>query len=599
MQSHSGTLIPDGYDPQLYRIRHSAAHVLAQAVLERFPDAKPTIGPPIEDRFYYDFDMPQAPREEDLAWIEARMRQIAKGRHAFTVREVTADEARDLFRNNPYKLELIEEIAADPEAPLTVYQQDSFVDLCRGPHVPHTGYIKANALKLLTVAGAYWRGDAEKAQLTRIYGTAWRNRTELDAYLKRLELARARDHRRLGRQLELFTFSNSVGPGLPLWLPKGTILRDTLEAFLRREQLRRGYQLVKTPHVGRLELYRTSGHYPYYSDSQFPPMQVGEGEGEGYLLRPMNCPHHIEIYADRRRSYRELPVRLAEFGQVYRYEQTGELGGLTRVRGFTVDDAHIFCRHDQVKDEIADAVDLSLSVLGTLGFDDFRVQLSLRDPADTGKYAGEAAIWDDAEASMRAIAQEMDLDAQEALGEAAFYGPKMDFMVRDALGREWQLGTVQLDYNLPERFDLTYIGSDDLRHRPAMIHRAPFGSLERFIGVLIEHCGGAFPAWLAPEQVRLVPIADSHVAYARSVRDELQATGLRVHLDDRSEKVGYKIREAQLAKVPYMLVVGSREVEDKTVALRLRSGENRGAMSTEAFIRLATEEMPRGSLTPM
>ena len=572
---------------------------MAQAVLERFPDAKPTIGPPIEDRFYYDFDMPQAPREEDLDWIEARMRQIAKGRHAFTVREVTADEARDLFHDNPYKLELIEEIAAAPEAPLTVYQHDTFVDLCRGPHVPHTGYIKANALKLLTVAGAYWRGDAEKAQLTRIYGTAWRNRTELDAYLKRLELARARDHRRLGRQLELFTFSNSVGPGLPLWLPKGAILRDTLEAFLRREQLRRGYQLVITPHVGRIELYRTSGHYPYYSASQFPPMQVGEGEGEGYLLRPMNCPHHIEIYADRRRSYRELPVRLAEFGQVYRYEQTGELGGLTRVRGFTVDDAHIFCRHDQVKDEIADAVDLSLSVLGTLGFEDFRVQLSLRDPADTGKYAGEAAIWDEAEASMRAIAKEMNLDAQEALGEAAFYGPKMDFMVRDALGREWQLGTVQLDYNLPERFDLTYIGSDDRRHRPAMIHRAPFGSLERFIGVLIEHCGGAFPAWLAPEQVRLVPIAESHVAYARSVRDELQATGFRVHLDDRSEKVGYKIREAQLAKVPYMLVVGSREVEDKTVALRLRSGENRGAMSTEAFIRLATEEMPRGSLTPM
>ena len=596
MQRLSGTLIPVGYDPQLYRIRHSAAHVMAQAVLERFPDAKPTIGPPIEDRFYYDFDMPQPPREEDLAWIEARMRQIVKGRYAFVVREVTVDEARDLFRDNPYKLELIEEIAAETEAQLTVYQHDTFADLCRGPHVPHTGYIKANALKLLTVAGAYWRGDAEKPQLTRIYGTAWRNRTELDAYLKRLELVRARDHRRLGRQLELFTFSNSVGPGLPLWLPKGAILRDTLEAFLRREQLRRGYQPVMTPHVGRLELYRTSGHYPYYSDSQFPPMQVGEDEG--YLLRPMNCPHHIQIYADRRRSYRELPVRLAEFGQVYRYEQTGELGGLTRVRGFTVDDAHIFCRHDQVKDEIADAVDLALSVLGTLGFKDFHVQLSLRDPADTGKYAGEATIWNEAEASMRAVAQEMNLDAQEVLGEAAFYGPKMDFMVRDALGRKWQLGTVQLDYNLPERFDLTYVGSDDQRHRPAMIHRAPFGSLERFIGVLIEHCGGAFPAWLAPEQVRLMPIAESHAPYARSVRDELQAAGFRVHLDDRSEKVGFKIREAQLAKVPYMLVVGSREMEDQTVSLRLRNGENRGAMPTEAFIRLAAEEMPRGSLSP-
>ena len=483
--------IPEGYDPHLYRIRHSAAHVMAQAVLERFPEAKPTIGPPIEDRFYYDFDMPQVPREEDLAWIEARMREIVKGRYAFAVREVTPDEARILFRDNPYKLELIDEIAQDPSEHLTVYQQDTFVDLCRGPHVPHTGYIKANALKLLTIAGAYWRGDATRPQLTRIYATAWRNRTDLEAYLKRVELARARDHRRLGRQLELFTFSNRVGPGLPLWLPKGAILRETLVGFLKREQLKRGYLPVVTPHIGRLELYRTSGHYPYYSDSQFPAMNVGKDDG--YLLRPMNCPHHIQIYADRRRSYRELPIRLAEFGQVYRYEQTGELGGLTRARGFTVDDAHIFCRHDQVKAEIADAVDLALSVLGSLGFEDFRVQLSLRDPADTQKYTGDPAIWDEAEESIRAVARELALDAYEASGEAAFYGPKVDFMVRDGLGREWQLGTVQLDYNLPERFDLTYVGADDRRHRPAMIHRAPFGSLERFIGVLIEHCGGAFP----------------------------------------------------------------------------------------------------------
>ncbi len=587
---------PDNYDPQLYRIRHSTAHVLAQAVLEAFPQAKPTIGPPIEDRFYYDFAMPRAPREEELQAIEARMRKIIKGRHPFIRREVTADEARTLFRDNPYKLELIDEISADPEASITVYQQDTFVDLCRGPHVPHTGYIKANAVKLLTVAGAYWRGNADNAQLTRIYGTAWRNRTALDAYLKRLELARARDHRRLGKQLRLFTFSKRVGPGLPLWLPKGAILRETLVSFLKREQLQRGYQPVITPHIGRLDLYRTSGHYPYYSGSQFPAMMVGNEDG--YLLRPMNCPHHIQIYADRRRSYRELPVRLAEFGQVYRFEQTGELGGLTRVRGFTVDDAHIFCRHDQVKEEFGDAIDLALTVLRALGFEDFHVQLSLRDPADSKKYVGDPSLWDDAEEAIRSVVRQMGLQAREALGEAAFYGPKVDFMVRDALGRQWQLGTVQLDYNLPERFDLTYIGADDNRHRPAMIHRAPFGSLERFIGVLIEHCGGAFPSWLAPEQVRVLPIADAQISYATGVAARLKVAGLRVHVDERAEKVGYKIREAQLDKVPFMLVVGAREVEHETVSVRPRSGETLGAMPVEAFMKLVEEGLPSGGRKP-
>ena len=582
--------IPDNYDPQLYRIRHSAAHVLAQSVVEAFPDAKPTIGPPIEDRFYYDFDMPRAPREEELQAIEARMRSIIKGRHPFTVRTITVDEARTLFGNNPYKLELIDEISDRPNTPVTVYQHDTFVDLCRGPHVPHTGYIKANAVKLLTVAGAYWRGDAANSQLTRIYGTAWCNRADLEAYLKRLELARARDHRRLGKQLRLFTFSNSVGPGLPLWLPRGAILRETLVNFLKAEQLRRGYKPVVTPHIGRLELYRTSGHYPYYSDSQFPAMEVDVRDG--YLLRPMNCPHHIQIYADRRRSYRELPVRLAEFGQVYRFEQTGELGGLTRVRGFTVDDAHIFCRHDQVKGEIGDSIDLALTVLQALGFEDFHVQLSLRDPLDSEKYVGDPALWEDAEEAIRGVVCDMDLEAHEAFGEAAFYGPKVDFMVRDALGRQWQLGTVQLDYNLPDRFSLTYIGEDDKRHRPVMIHRAPFGSLERFIGVLIEHCGGAFPAWLAPEQIRLLPITDTQAPYANDVAERLKGEGLRVQVDDRSEKVGYKIREAQLAKIPFMLVVGAREMEQRRVAVRLRSGESLGALTLDAFIALVEDEMP-------
>ena len=586
--------VPEGYDPQLYKIRHSAAHIMAQAVLERFPGAKPTIGPPIEDRFYYDFDMERAPGEDDLAWIEERMREIARGRHPFLVEEVTPEEARLLFEDNPYKLELIDDLlGADGGAPkITVYRQDDFVDLCRGPHVPHTGYVKANGFKLLSVAGAYWRGDAARPQLTRIYGTAWKNRTQLDAYLERLELARARDHRRLGKQLELFTFSDKVGPGLPLWLPKGAMLRETLESFLKAEQLRRGYLPVITPHIGRLDLYRTSGHYPYYSESQFPAMTV---DSDGYLLRPMNCPHHIQIYADRRRSYRELPMRLAEFGHVYRYEQTGELGGLMRVRGFTVDDAHIFCRPDQVKEEIKDAIDLALNVLGALSFKDFSVQLSLRDPEVQEKYTGEARAWDEAEDAIRSVAREMNLEAREALGEAAFYGPKVDFMVRDALGRQWQLGTVQLDYNLPERFDLTYVGSDDKRHRPAMIHRAPLGSLERFIGVLIEHCGGAFPVWLSPEQARILTISEKQNAYALQALSQLRDAGLRADLDARSEKVGFKIREAQLQKVPYMLIVGDREVEQGAVAVRLRTGEDLGSMPVSAFVERAREAISRKS----
>lgn len=577
------TYIPEDYDPKLYKIRHSAAHIMAQAVLERFPEAKPTIGPPIEDRFYYDFEMSSPPHEEDLSWIEDRMRAIIKERHRFEIREVALDEARALFADNPYKIELIEELAAqDADTPLTVYQQGPFVDLCRGPHVPHTGYLKPNGIKLLSIAGAYWRGDAEKAQLIRIYGTAWKNRTQLQEYLDRLEQARARDHRVLGKKLELFMFSEEVGPGLPLWLPAGTTLRETLVSFLREEQLRRGYEPVSTPHIGHLDLYRTSGHYPYYSESQFPPMSAHGTDG--YLLKPMNCPHHILIYAHKRRSYRELPVRLAEFGQVYRYEQTGELGGLTRVRGFTVDDGHIFCRHDQVEEEVRDCVDLALQVLGALGFKDYSAQLSLRDPRNHEKYTGTVEAWDAAEDSMRKVVQEMNLDVHEELGEAAFYGPKIDFMVRDALGRQWQLGTVQLDYNLPERFDLWYTGADDERHRPAMIHRAPFGSLERFIGVLIEHCAGVFPLWLAPEQVRVMSISERFADYAGEVHARLRQEGLRTTLDVRSEKIGYKIREAELLKVPYMVVIGGREAETKTISVRARSGEDLGGMTLDSFL---------------
>ena len=583
------TYIPEDYDPKLYKIRHSAAHIMAQAVLERFPEAKPTIGPPIEDRFYYDFEMSSPPHEEDLSWIEDRMRTIIKERHRFEVREVALDEARMLFADNPYKIELIEELAAqDADTPLTVYQQASFVDLCRGPHVPHTGYLKPNGIKLLSIAGAYWRGDAEKPQLIRIYGTAWKNSTQLQEYLDRLEQARARDHRVLGKKLELFMFSEKVGPGLPLWLPAGTTLRETLVNFLREEQLRRGYEPVITPHIGHLDLYRTSGHYPYYSASQFPPMS-SHGM-DGYLLKPMNCPHHIQIYSHKRRSYRELPVKLAEFGQVYRYEQTGELGGLTRVRGFTVDDAHIFCRHDQVEEEIRDSVDLALQVLGALDFKDYSVQLSLRDPSNHDKYTGTVEVWEAAEDSMRKVVQEMNLDVHEEPGEAAFYGPKIDFMVRDALGRQWQLGTVQLDYNLPERFDLWYTGADDERHRPAMIHRAPFGSLERFIGVLIEHCAGIFPLWLTPEQVRVMSISERFADYAGGVHARLQQEGLRATLDVRSEKIGYKIREAQLMKLPYMLVLGAREVEHGTVSVRARSGKDLGGMTLGAFLELISEE---------
>lgn len=561
---------------------HSSAHLMAEALEALYPGVKFGIGPAIDNGFYYDVDLGDRKLTgEDLEKIEAKMRELAKQNNRYERRDVSKDDAIAFFteKEDPYKLELLEGLE---DGSITFYQQGDFVDLCRGPHIPSTKSIKA--VKLLNIAGAYWRGDEKRPQLTRIYGITFPKKKELDEYLELLELAKQRDHRKLGRELELFTFNNKVGPGLPMWLPKGAMLRETLVNFLKEEQLKRGYQPVVTPHIARLELFQTSGHYPYYKDSQFPPMFEDEEGKEGYLLKPMNCPHHTQLYADRPHSYRELPIRFAEFGTVYRYEQSGELGGLTRVRGFTQDDAHIFCRPDQVKDEFKNAIDLTLTVLGALDFADYKAQISLRDPNNKDKYVGGDAQWEAAQQAIREAAIEMGLTAVEEEGEAAFYGPKLDFMVKDALGREWQVGTVQLDYNLPERFDLTYIGEDNQKHRPAMIHRAPFGSLERFIGVLIEHCGGNFPVWLAPVQVTVLPISQDLNGHAEAIGQQLQAAGIRMEVDTRNEKIGYKIRGAEVQKIPYMLIIGRREAEEGTVAVRRHGQGDLGGMELPAFI---------------
>ena len=571
---------------------HSTAHLMAEALEALYPGVKFGIGPPIEQGFYYDVDLGDRKLStDDLEKIETKMVELARRDSAYERRPVSKQEALAYFEEkaDEYKLELIEELE---DGTITFYQQGDFIDLCRGPHIPSTGAIKYP--KLLNVAGAYWRGREDLPQLTRIYGVSFPKKSMLEEHLERLRLARERDHRKLGRELELFTFSARVGPGLPMWLPKGAVLRDILATFLKQEQVKRGYQPVVTPHIGRLELYRTSGHYPYYRDSQFPPMlEAGENgeQEEGFLLKPMNCPHHIEIYADKLHSYRDLPVRYAEFGTVYRYEQSGELGGLTRVRGFTQDDAHIFCTDEQVKDEFKNVIELTLKVLGALDFHDFKAQISLRDPDDKEKYQGDDAKWDRAEQAIREAASEVGLDAVEEIGEAAFYGPKLDFMVRDALGREWQLGTVQLDYNLPERFGLTYVGADDERHRPVMIHRAPFGSLERFIGVLIEHCGGNFPTWLAPVQVAVIPVGEDYYDYAESVAERLREGDLRVEVDRRNEKVGYKIRGAEVQKVPYMLICGQREKDDDTVSVRRHGAGEQDTVTVEEFARRLQAEI--------
>jgi threonyl-tRNA synthetase len=582
---------------ELYKIRHSAAHVMAEAVLELFPEASLAIGPPIEDGFYYDFDLGKAPSgkprtfsPEDLEAIEKRMKELLKQRARFEASSKTVAEAREFFADQPYKVELIDELAAgkvdengnpisEPVGKVGIFQHRNFVDLCRGPHIQHTGGIKANAVKLLRTSGAYWRGDEKRPQLQRIYGTAWHNRIELEEYLKRLEEAKARDHRRLGKELGLFHISPLVGSGLPLWLPKGTILRETLENFLRRAQVERGYLPVITPHIAKIELYITSGHYPYYKDSQYTPIDV---DGEKFLLRPMNCPHHIEIYKSEPRSYRDLPYRLAEFGTVYRYEQSGELTGLTRVRGFTVDDSHLFVTPEQLEEEFINVVRLIQHIFNAIGFEDFRARLGANDP-DSDKYAGAPEMWQKGINAIRNAADKLGLPYTFEPGEAAFYGPKLDFIFRDVLKREWQLGTVQVDFLLPERFDLEYTAEDGQKHRPVMIHRAPFGSMERFVGILIEHFNGAFPLWLAPVQAVLIPITDRHVAYAQETAAELRAAGIRVEVDSSNARMNAKIREAQLQKVPYMLVIGDKEVETRAVAVRTRNNEDRGALPVEAF----------------
>ncbi len=560
---------------------------MAEALEELYPGVKFGIGPPIENGFYYDVDL--GDRElsgDDLDTISQKMRELAKRNVAFERSDVSKSDAIKFFteKDDEYKLELIRDL---DDGTITFYEQGAFTDLCRGPHIPSTGRIKY--AKMLSIAGAYWRGDQKRKQLTRLYGISFPKKSQLDEYLERLELARQRDHRKLGRELKLFTFSPLVGAGLPLWLPKGAVLRETLINFMRSEQLKRGYQPVVTPHIARLELYRTSGHYPYYGESNFPPMLDETGE-DGYMLKPMNCPHHIEIYRSEAHSYRDLPIRYAEFGTVYRNEQSGEISGLTRVRGFTQDDAHIFCTEDQVKDEFKDVIDLTITVLNALDFNDFRAQMSFRDPDDHDKYQGDPEIWDRAEQSIREAVAETDLDAVEVKGEAAFYGPKLDFMVRDAIGREWQLGTVQLDYNLPERFDLTYVGQDNEKHVPVMIHRAPFGSLERFIGVLIEHCAGKFPTWLAPVQAAVLPISDNFNEYAESVASRLRERGFRVEVDDRNETIGYKIRSAESDKVPYMLIVGQKELESGSVSVRRRGSGEQGSETVDIFLeRLRSE----------
>ena len=583
-------------ESQLYRIRHSAAHVMAQAVLERFPDGKFTIGPPVENGFYYDFDLPRTLTPEDLEQIEKRMRQIVQGRHEFKKTVVSAEAAKEIFADQPYKLELIEGLEkggldeygnplhAKPE--ISIYRHDTFVDLCRGPHVENTKELKPDAFKLMSVAGAYWRGDEKNKMLQRIYGTAWEKGDDLKQYLWKLEEARKRDHRKLGKELDLFSVSDEVGPGLILWHPRGAMIRVLVEDFSRNAHLENGYEWVFSPHIGRAHLWETSGHLDFYKESMYSPMDI---EGEEYYAKPMNCPFHLEIFKSHLRSYRDLPRRYAEYGTVYRYERSGVLHGLTRVRGFTQDDAHIFCRPDQVEEEISRALEFSLYVLRSMGLTDFKAYLSTRPE----KYVGEPADWDMATEALRRAIEAHELPYEVDEGGGAFYGPKIDLKVLDALGREWQLSTVQFDFNLPERFNLEYIGEDGQPHRPYMVHRALLGSMERFFGVLIEHFGGAFPVWMAPVQVVVIPIADRHVEYAREVTQQLRARGMRVELDERSERMNAKIRDAQKQKVPYMLVLGDHEMNEKQVSVRVRDGSQQNNIPLEEFVSRVKDRILR------
>ncbi len=558
---------------------HTSSHLLAEALEALYPGIKFGIGPAIENGFYYDVDSPAPITEADLEKIEQKMQELARNKEELVRREVPKAEALKNFtaKGDPYKVELITDLE---DGTISFYTNGSFTDLCRGPHIPNTGYIKA--IKLTSVAGAYWRGNEKNKMLTRIYGIAFPKKSMLDEYLAMMEEAKKRDHRKLGKDLELFTFSQRVGQGLPLWLPKGAALRDRLEQFLRKIQKKYGYQQVITPHIGNKMLYVTSGHYAKYGKDSFQPIHTPQ-EGEEYMLKPMNCPHHCEIFKTFPRSYRDLPLRLAEFGTVYRYEQTGELHGLTRVRGFTQDDAHIFCAPDQIKDEFLKVMDIIFYIFNALHFDNFEAQISLRDPKNTQKYIGSDENWHLAETAIIEACEEKGLKARKELGEAAFYGPKLDFMVKDALGRRWQLGTIQVDYNLPERFQLEYTGADNQKHRPVMIHRAPFGSLERFVAVLLEHTAGKFPLWLSPDQAIILPISEKFNDYAYEVAKQLTAADVRVTVDDRNEKIGRKIRDNELRRIPYMLIVGEKEAENGEVSVRKQGEGDKGTMKIATF----------------
>ena len=567
---------------------HSSAHLLAQAIEQLYTGVSLTIGPAIEQGFYYDIDFKEhAISEKDFAAIEKRALEIAREKHEFKMRSVSKADALDFYKiqDNPFKVELIENLT---DGDITFCDHSNFTDLCRGGHLPNTGFIKA--FKLLSIAGAYWRGDENKPQLTRVYGISFPKQKELTQYLERIEEAKKRDHRKLGKELELFTFSPKVGQGLPLWLPKGAALRERLETFLKKAQKEAGYEMVVTPHIGQKELYVTSGHYAKYGEDSFQPIHTPK-EDEEFLLKPMNCPHHCEIYKHSPSSYKDLPKRFAEFGTVYRYEQSGELHGLTRVRGFTQDDAHIFCTQDQLLEEFENVIDLTLYVLGSLGFEDFTAQVSVRDPQKPEKYIGEVANWEKAEEAIITAAKNKGLTYVIEEGEAAFYGPKLDFMIKDALGRKWQLGTIQVDYNLPERFDLQYKGSDNENHRPVMIHRAPFGSLERFIALLLEHTGGNFPLWLIPVQVIVLPISEKHEKYAEKVLKSLENHEIRGLIDARNETVGKKIREAEMKKVPLMIVVGEQEEDANQISVRKHGGESLGSMDIESFAEIINQEI--------
>ena len=582
-------------DSYLYRVRHSAAHVMAQAVLEIFPEGKFAIGPPIEDGFYYDFDLPRPLTPEDLEVIEKRMREIIAGDFEFEKEVLDAKEAKQIFADQPYKLELIEGLEEggfdeygeplEEKPEISIYIHDQFVDLCRGPHVDNTGSINPDAIKLMNVAGAYWRGDESRPMLQRIYGTAWESADDLEQYLWKLEEAKKRDHRNLGKELDLFSVNEDVGPGLILWHPKGGMVRKLAEDYCMEEHEKGGYDFVYSPHIGKAHLWETSGHLDWYQENMYSPLDI---EGQEYYLKPMNCPFHVQIYKSKTRSYRDLPLRFAEWGTVYRYERSGVLHGLLRVRGFTQDDAHLFCRPDQMPEEIDRVLDFSLSILRAFGFRDFQAYLATRNPE---KAAGSPEQWEAPTEALRNALDRAGIAYQIDEGEATFYGPKIDLKVRDALSREWQLTTIQFDFTLPERFDLAFVGEDGQEHRPYMIHRALLGSMERFMGVLIEHFAGAFPVWLAPTQAVLIPIADRHFEYAGEVAEKLRDSGLRVEVDSRGERMNAKIRDAQNQKIPYMLVVGDREVEGEAVSVRLRSEENLGAMPVRSFIERAKDDI--------